>query len=124
MTVLSAPRDTRICTRTARILGVSVTERSGDFDVKWWELFRKEQTTCLAALDLAARGGVVQRRAPGADGPHGRRRAGERLRGEVGVLVDEQVHAVHVAVQRGEVQRRQPAARRLVHEAAVMQRTR
>jgi hypothetical protein len=60
----------------------------------------------------------VQRGAPGADGAHGRRGAGERLRGEVRVVVDQQVHAVRVPVQRGQVQRRQPAARRLVHEAA------
>jgi len=52
----------------------------------------------------------VQRGAAGADGPHRRRDAGEGLRGEVGVLVDEQVRALDVAVQRGEVQRRDAAA--------------
>nr|ACL54261.1 unknown [Zea mays] len=70
----------------------------------------------LAAPDLAARGGVVQRRAPGADGRHGGRRAGQRRRGDVGALVHQQVHAVRVPVQRRQVQRRHAAAGRPVHE--------
>ena len=62
----------------------------------------------------------MQRGAAGADGPHRRRDAGEGLRGEVGVLVDEQVRALDVAVQRGEVQRRDAAAGRPVHEPAAV----
>lgn len=74
----------------------------------------------LAALDLAAGGRVVQRRAPGADGRHGRRGAGQRARGDVGALVHQQVHAVGVPVQRRQVQRRHAAAAagRPVHELA------
>jgi len=60
----------------------------------------------------------VQRRAPGADGRHGRRGAGQRGRGDVGALVDEQVHAVGVPVQRRQVERRHAAAGRPVHELA------